>query len=327
MILDVSRSSCRVAGRRGTGWEAAAAVLKILRIDHIGQAVPELEPQIELLESLFGFRAGERYLQDPRDMHSVKLAVPGSSDIDWELLAPASPDSFLHRFLDGAAGPGLHHVQCWVPDVSEAHRELESLGFETWSDRAPTEPDGERYEIFLHPRQSGMGFLFQFRAEATERAEHRPPPPRFEAHTLGIIAINHLSHAFHDRVALAQWYERVFGMERFHSSPGGDGLAFTTEVLETPTRQMRWEVLEPQGEGSFVQRFLDRRGPGMHHVTFEIGDWERALQACDYHGIPIFGDREGETDGAVWREAFINPRYTGGMLVQFFWQERPGVWI
>ena len=100
MILDVSRSSCRVAGRRGTGWEAAAAVLKILRIDHIGQAVPELEPQIGLLESLFGFRAGERYLQDPRDMHSVKLAVPGSSDIDWELLAPASPDSFLHRFLN-----------------------------------------------------------------------------------------------------------------------------------------------------------------------------------------------------------------------------------
>jgi methylmalonyl-CoA/ethylmalonyl-CoA epimerase len=302
-------------------------VLKILRIDHIAQAVPELGPQIELLESLFGFRANEPNLQGARDMLSVKLAVPGSSDIDWELVAPATPDSFLNRFLNGSAGPGLHHVQCWVPDVGEAQRELRSMGFEPWSDREPEEPDGEWYEVFLHPRQSGMGFLFQFRGEATERQHPRPPPPRFEEHTLGIVAINHLSHAFHDRVALAQWYEQVFGMERFYSSPAGDDRAFTTEVLETPTRQMRWEVLEPQGEGSFVQRFLDRRGPGMHHVTFEVGDWERALDACAYHGIPVFGAREGETGGSVWREAFIHPRHTGGMLVQLFWQERPEVWI
>ncbi|MCH7961183.1 MAG: VOC family protein, partial [Planctomycetes bacterium] len=93
------------------------------------------------------------------------------------------------------------------------------------------------------------------------------------------------------------------------------------------TRQMRWELIEPQGEDSFVARFIEARGPSIHHVTFEVGDWKRAIAACAHHGVPIFGAREGETDGGTWREAFIHPRHTGGFLAQFFWQERPGLWI
>ena len=65
----------------------------------------------------------------------------------------------------------------------------------------------------------------------------------------------------------------------------------------------------------------------MHHVAFQVADWQRALDACVFHDVPVFGVRDGVTDGALWHEAFIHPRFTGGVLVQFFWEERPGIWI
>lgn len=302
-------------------------MLDLLRIDHISQAVADLEPQVELLEGLFGFRSKPAHFNEDRDMYAMKLSIPGNSDVYWELIAPGTSDSYVQRFLDGRHGPGLHHVSLWVRDVNEARAQLEWLGIEPWSDRPPGEPGGEWFETHIHPARGGNGFLFQIRAEHTQVGHEQPPPPRYREHTLGIVAVNHLSHAHPNRVELAEWYATVFGMRSIYRSPVGDDRAFVTEVLQVPSGQMRWEILEPQGEHSFVQRFLETRGPAMHHVTFQVADWDAALAACEYHGVPVFGGRDGETDGAAWSEAFINPRYTGGVLVQLFWEGREGIWI
>ena len=298
-------------------------MLNIIRIDRVGTAVPALEPQVALLEGLFGLRAGEPSFDEEERATRVRLSIPGGSDIDWEVATPADEQSYLQSFISGPAGPGIHHVLLRVPDLDEAVEELRRLAVEPWSDDW-TDPDAPIEECFIHPRRGGHGFLFRLRGPGDDE---RPPPVEERADTLGIIALNHLSHAHSDRDELAFWYARVFGMQSFHRSPEDPESAFVTDVLETPTRQMRWEVLQPFGHRSFVQRFLDRRGPGIHHVTFEVADWQRALDACEAHGVGTFGEREGVTEGARWSEAFIHPRQVGGMLVQFFWQERPGIWV
>jgi methylmalonyl-CoA/ethylmalonyl-CoA epimerase len=98
-------------------------------------------------------------------------------------------------------------------------------------------------------------------------------------------------------------------------------------VLEIPGQETFWEIIQPVGEESFIERFLERRGPSIHHVTFQVSDWDRAVSACEQHKAPLFDENSGVTDGARWRDAFIHPRHTGGMLVQLFWEESPGVWI
>ncbi len=80
-------------------------------------------------------------------------------------------------------------------------------------------------------------------------------------------------------------------------------------------------------EDSFIERFLAKGGPGAHHVTFEVADWDAALAACEHYDTPTFDDEEGVTDGAAWKHTFIHPKKTGGVLVQLFWEERPGVWV
>ena len=49
--------------------------------------------------------------------------------------------------------------------------------------------------------------------------------------------------------------------------------------LEVPGGTGHFELLEPLGEDSFLHRFLEERGPGLHHVTFEVEDIEAAAQA------------------------------------------------
>ena len=307
-------------------------MLEITRIDHICMAVPELEPAAAVFEQLFGFRRVGEWVQERDANRGAMFDVPGISGVDWELLAPSGGDSQLWRFLESPNGPGLHHVALRVSDVNAAAEELRRLGIEPWGQ--PSAAPGEDWrEVHIHPRRGGNGFLFQLYSadgDAPWRHADLPTEAAEEEHALGVVAINHLSHAHPDREQLSRWYEIVLGMRTCYRSTdaeqGGEESDFSTQVLETSTAQMRWEILQPRGEHSFVQRFLDARGPTMHHVAFEVADWERAVAACDHHGVTIFGAREGETGGALWREAFIDPRHTVGLLAQFFWQERPGVW-
>ncbi len=297
----------------------------ILEFDHISMSVHVLGPQIEFLTRVLGFRLHDQNENDD-GYFSASFGVPGRSALGWEVLAPNGPDSYLHRFLNGASGPGLHHVALRVRSVQQVAEAIRAEGMEPWGYRERDEEDREGGVIYIHPRSGGHGFLFQMYSGDPWHEGHV-----FEdegEHTLGIIAVNHLSHAHPDRDELAGFYERLFGMKTIYTSPG-DGLesGFKTRVLETTTEQLRFEMIQPAGPTSFVQKFLDARGPSMHHVTFEVGDWERAVSACAHHAIPIFGERTGETNGAQWKEAFIHPKHTGGMLVQFFWQERPGIWI
>ncbi len=298
-------------------------LIDIVRFDHVSQAVAELAPQVDLLERLFGFRLGERF-ESEDGYTGVHLAMPGASDVGWELIAPSTPTSALHRFLEGPTGPGLHHVTIRVRHTGQAAESIRSEGAEPWGDPAPS---GEEPSVlYLHPRGGGNGFLYQLYEGAPWHTA--PPAADDDPRTLGIIGLNHLAHAHPSCDALGDWYERLFGMATIHRGNGdGSETSFRTRVLEHPTQQIRFEVIQPAGPTSFIQRFLDTRGMGMHHVTFEVGDWERAVSACAHHNIPVFGERSGTTRGVPWNEAFIHPRHTGGVLVQFFWQAEQGAWV
>ena len=299
-------------------------MIDIVRFDHVSQAVPDLQPQVDLLERLFGFRAGERFESDEGYL-GVYLAMPGRTDIGWEVIAPNHATSPLHRFLEGPAGAGLHHVTIHVRDTAQAAEAIRAEGSDPWAGGVVA-PGEEPDVIYLHPRGGGHGFLYQLYEGAPWHAAAAPEDD--VPTTLGIVALNHLSHAHASRDELGDWYERLFGFETVYESGAlGVETGFQTRVLEHPTDQLRVEVIEPASATSFIQRFLERRGPGMHHVTFEVGDWDRAVNACALHDVPIFGERAGTTDDVPWREAFIHPRYTGGVLVQFFWQAEPGAWV
>jgi methylmalonyl-CoA/ethylmalonyl-CoA epimerase len=74
------------------------------------------------------------------------------------------------------------------------------------------------------------------------------------------------------------------------------------------------QTLEANGEG-VVQRFLDRRGPGLHHVAFEVDRIDVALDDLAERGTPLI-DREARPGGLGTRIAFLHPSALGGVLLE-----------
>jgi len=74
------------------------------------------------------------------------------------------------------------------------------------------------------------------------------------------------------------------------------------------------ELVAPAGNPG-LQRFLDKRGPGLHHVCFEVDDLDGALATLKAAGVPLIDDvpRPGARGHRV---AFLHPAATGGVLFE-----------
>jgi methylmalonyl-CoA/ethylmalonyl-CoA epimerase len=72
------------------------------------------------------------------------------------------------------------------------------------------------------------------------------------------------------------------------------------------------ELLEPLGEG-FLSRFLERRGEGLHHVTFKTADIDAAIARVESLGYELV---DVHLDDPHWKEAFLRPSKAHGTLIQ-----------
>jgi len=73
------------------------------------------------------------------------------------------------------------------------------------------------------------------------------------------------------------------------------------------------ELIQPLGEDSFVQRFLERRGEGVHHITFLVEDLRAAVAEARAAGLRVVDEDYSQPS---WREAFISPRSANGTIIQ-----------
>src|SRR4029077_16683568 len=85
-------------------------------------------------------------------------------------------------------------------------------------------------------------------------------------------------------------------------------------TLEVPGSNTQWELLAPVGEERFLVKVLSERGPGLHHVTFEVESVEKAIEALKQKGIEPFGGRNYEN----YKEVYVHPRDSGGVLFQLY---------
>ena len=83
----------------------------------------------------------------------------------------------------------------------------------------------------------------------------------------------------------------------------------------------RIEILEPQGADGFLHRFLEQRGPGIHHVTFTVPSLRAACDRAEAHGYTIVGYNDANPH---WKEAFLHPKQALGVVVQLAEASRGG---
>jgi methylmalonyl-CoA/ethylmalonyl-CoA epimerase len=124
----------------------------LLRIDHVGIAVADLDAAIEFYGRVFGMRCVHTEENQEQGVREAMLAVGEGTD-RIQLLAPLRPDSAIAKFLD-RSGPGVQQVAYTVADVGATSAALRERGVRLLYD-APRRGTGGSRINFVHPRDAG----------------------------------------------------------------------------------------------------------------------------------------------------------------------------
>ena len=124
--------------------------------------------------------------------------------------------------------------------------------------------------------------------------------------------IHHLGVAVHDLDEALTSYERLFDAELEHRAVVEDQGVEAASVL---VGSGRVELLAPLGDEMPVGRFLASRGPGMHHIAYEVEDIRVALDSLAGEGAELIDEtpRQGLFGLEV---AFIHPDAVHGVLTE-----------
>jgi methylmalonyl-CoA/ethylmalonyl-CoA epimerase len=125
--------------------------------------------------------------------------------------------------------------------------------------------------------------------------------------------LHHVGIAVDDLDASLLVYEELFGARLEHRESVEDQ---GVEAASLRVGESRIELLRPLGPDTPVGRFLAKRGPGMHHVAFEVDDVAAELARLRAEGAQLIDDapRRGLFGLQV---AFVHPEATGGVLAEF----------
>jgi methylmalonyl-CoA/ethylmalonyl-CoA epimerase len=87
-----------------------------------------------------------------------------------------------------------------------------------------------------------------------------------------------------------------------------------TEAVLLPIGETSLELISPRGNEG-LEKFLEKKGPGLHHIAVEVEGIEQALLTLKALGIPLIDEtpRKGARGHKV---AFLHPKATGGVLVE-----------
>ena len=131
------------------------------------------------------------------------------------------------------------------------------------------------------------------------------------------LDLDHVAVALHSARAALPLYRDALGGEYLM---GGDSTdhAFRWVQFRFPSGG-KVELLEPLGEG-FLTRFLERRGEGLHHMTFKTDDVAAAIVELESRGYEVV---DVDLDDPHWKEAFLRPSKAHGTLIQVAWSSEP----
>ncbi len=122
--------------------------------------------------------------------------------------------------------------------------------------------------------------------------------------------IHHLGVAVENLDSALATYERLFGARVEHRATVE---AQGVHAASVRIGESRVELLEPLGQDTPVGRFLAKRGPGMHHVAYEVNDLDTALAELTSAGADLID--EHPRAGLFGLEvAFVHPDSVHGVL-------------
>lgn len=217
---------------------------------------------------------------------------------DFRALRGAAPDTV--RLTSATGGDGVRELAEAV-DEALAALPVAARSGEDSTGRGPSSPA---------PGRTGE----------EGRPGEDPPFPAIRLHHVGI--------AVRDGDRAASLWRTLLGLRetgRYRVDEFGVVAAFLSPVADAGAEDPGGllELVQPLSGEGVVARFLDRRGPGLHHVCFEVADLGAALRALAERGVRLV-DEKPRLGAGGHRVAFVHPASAGGVLLELKQADPPG---
>jgi methylmalonyl-CoA/ethylmalonyl-CoA epimerase len=133
----------------------------------------------------------------------------------------------------------------------------------------------------------------------------------------GLLGLDHVGVAVADLETAISFYRDVLGLRLVHREDNLDqqvAEAMLASAEDGPASN-QLQLLMPLTEDSVVQRFLVRRGGGLHHVAYAVSDVRSASRILRQCGVRVLYDapRAGTRGSQI---NFVHPKDTGGVLLE-----------
>jgi methylmalonyl-CoA/ethylmalonyl-CoA epimerase len=129
---------------------------------------------------------------------------------------------------------------------------------------------------------------------------------------MDVTRIDQVGIAVEDLDAALDLYARAFGIlpvSREHVERDG------IEEAMLEVGGVHLQLVQSARPDSPIERFIERRGPGLHHLGIAVRDLDAALDHLRSEGVELI-DEDPRQGGSGHRIAFVHPRGTGGILIE-----------
>jgi methylmalonyl-CoA epimerase len=124
--------------------------------------------------------------------------------------------------------------------------------------------------------------------------------------------LDHIGIAVGDLAQALAFYRDALGLE---VEPPEDVPSQRVRAHVVPVGQASLELLEPTAPDSPIAKFVEKRGPGIHHITLRVDDIHEALARLKARGVRLI-DEQPRPGAAGALIAFVHPASTHGVLVE-----------
>jgi len=129
-----------------------------------------------------------------------------------------------------------------------------------------------------------------------------------------IKKINHIAIVVPKLEDAVPFWAEALGLRVAHQEHVSDQ---GVDVAFIPVGESDIELLEPVDLDSGVARYMEKRGPGIHHICFEVDDITATLARLKEAAVPLINEEPTvQKDGKKF--AFIHPKGTGGVLIELY---------
>ena len=125
------------------------------------------------------------------------------------------------------------------------------------------------------------------------------------------MKIDHIAIAVNDVEASAKVYQKALGIDEIEfETVESEGV----EVAIIPMENGRIELMQPTKDDSPIKKFLDKKGPGLHHMALETDNIDGEVERMEGCGVQFLGKvRPGSAGTKV---TFIHPKSLEGVLAE-----------